>query len=75
MSDIERVFARLGGGQPTATEERELRSIPRKGGSTGSRIVEVIRLPPRGGAANGDGPRRTDFRVRAKSWEDGFPAR
>lgn len=75
MSDIDRVFARLGGGQPNATGERELRSIPRKGRSTGSRTVEVVRLPPRGGASRGETSRRTDFRVRAESWEDGFPAR
>jgi hypothetical protein len=75
MSDIDRVFARLGGAQPTSTEQRELRHIPRKGGSTGSRVVEVVRLPTKGAPQGEGGARRSDVRLRAATWEDGFPAR
>jgi hypothetical protein len=75
MSDIDRIFARLGGRHSAGDDKRELRSIRRKGGATGSRIVEVVRLPARAAAASGGGPRRTDFRVRAETWDDGFPVR
>ncbi len=75
MSDIDRVFARLGGGQPTTTEQRELRHIPRRSGSTSSRVVEVVRLPARGAAASAGGSRRTNLGVRAETWDDGFPTR
>src|SRR6185503_4193096 len=51
------------------------RSIPRKGGSAGSRIVEVVWLPAKGMVAEGAGPRPADSRVRAQTWDDGFPAR
>lgn len=74
MSDIDRVFARLGGSQTAGGDQRELRRIPRKGGST-TRLVEVVRMPQRGATATGSGPRRSDTRVRAESWEDGFPAK
>jgi hypothetical protein len=75
MSDIDRVFARLGRGQPAGGDQRELRSIPRRRGSTGSRVVEVVRLPARGaspGRASSDQP---GARVRAQTWDDGFPAK
>ncbi|WP_372625011.1 hypothetical protein [Falsiroseomonas sp.] len=75
MSDIDRVFARLGGRQTAGSDQRELRNIPRKGASAGSRTVEVVRLPARGAAASEDSPRRTDHRVRAATWDDGFPAK
>jgi len=74
MSDIDRVFARLGGRQIAGGDQRELRRIPRKGGAS-ARVVEVVRLPPKGAAASASGPRRNDTRVRAESWEDGFPTR
>lgn len=74
MSDIDRVFARLGGRQTAGGDQRELRRIPRKGAS-GARLVEVVRLPPRGAAGTASGPRRSDGRVRAESWEDGFPTK
>jgi hypothetical protein len=72
MSDIDRVFARLGGGQSAANEQREQRRIPRKGGAPGSRVVEVVRLAPSGGTARA--AQRPDVHLRAQSWEDGFPA-
>src|SRR3712207_3395049 len=75
MSDIDRVFARLGGKNPAGSDQRELRRIPRKGGSAGSRVVEVVRLPARGVAATEGGPRQPDFRVRAATWDDGFPVK
>ena len=75
MSDIDRVFARLGGRHSAGGDQRELRNIPRKGASAGSRTVEVVRLPARGAAASEDSPRRTDHRVRAATWDDGFPAK
>lgn len=72
MSDIDRVFARLGGGQTGTGTQRELRRIAPKGGAA-TRVVEVVRLPA--GTAAGAAPRRTDVRVRAATWDDGFPAR
>jgi hypothetical protein len=75
MSDIDRVFARLGGGQPAQAAGRERRNIPRRGGATGARVVEVVRLPSRAAGAGGGGPRRADLRVRAETWDDGFPAK
>lgn len=73
MSEIDHVFARLGGSQSTSTERRELRSIPRRGSATGSRIVEVVRLPPRGATAGHDQAHRPASNVLAATWDDGFP--
>lgn len=73
--DADHVFARMGGGHAAAEEQRELRSIPRRGGAAGSRTVEVVRLPPRGDAPARD---RADSRptgVRVQTWDDGFPAK
>lgn len=75
MSEIDHVFARLGGSQSVTTEQRELRSIPRRGGATGSRVVEVVRLPPRVATAGHDQPLRPVSKVRAATWDDGFPAK
>ena len=75
MSDIERVFARMGERHHAATPQQEVRSIPRKGRSMGSRLVEVVHLPARGGPGVQGGPGRGDFRLRAATWEDGFPAK
>ena len=76
MSDIDRVFARMGGGQASPNEQRELRSIPRRGGATGNRLVEVVRVPARGDTTGRKGgAQRPAFNVHAQTWEDGFPAR
>ena len=76
MSEIDDIFARLGGGRITATEGRDLRDIPRRGKTGGSRTVEVVHLPksrqPGVGAAV---TRRADAGVRAQSWDAGFPTR
>lgn len=74
MSEIDHVFARLGGSQSVTTEQRELRSIPRRGGATGSRVVEVVRLPPRAATAGNNQPLRPASKVRAATWDNGFPA-
>ena len=73
MSEIDHVFARLGGCQSTLTERRELRSIPRRGGATGSRVVEVVRLSPRRTTAGHDQAHRPASNVLAATWDDGFP--
>jgi hypothetical protein len=73
MSEIDHVFARLGGSQSNSTERRELRSIPRRGVATGSRVVEVVRLSPRGTTAGHDQAHRPVSKVRAATWDDGFP--
>jgi hypothetical protein len=75
MSDIDRIFARMGGRHATSSDQRETRNIPRKGGSTGSRVVEVVRLPASGTPVGRDQSHRTAFKVRAQTWDDGFPAR
>ena len=75
MSEIDHVFARLGGGQSGPTEQRELRSIPRRGGATGSRVVEVVRLPPRSATARHHQAPRPESKLRAGTWDDGFPAK
>ncbi len=73
MSEIDHVFARLGGSQSTSTERRELRSIPSRGGATGSRVVEVVRLSPRGTTAGHDQANRPASKMFAATWDDGFP--
>ena len=75
MSDIDRVFARLGGGQGVPATEHETRRIPRKGRSQGAHVVEVVRLQGRGTSLGQDQQPRRDITVRAASWEDGFPAK
>lgn len=80
MSEIDHVFARLGGAQTANAEQREQRSIPRRGGATGNRVVEVVRLPSRGtagrqGEARHPNSKGNAHNVHAQSWEDGFPAR
>lgn len=75
MSDIDRVFARLGGGSTASRDQRELRNIPRTGRATGSRVVEVVRMPARSAGTGAGGPRRVESSVRAATWDDGFPAR
>lgn len=75
MSDIDRVFAQLGGKRSSDGDQRELRRIPRKGNAAGSRVVEVVRLPAKGAASPGGASRQTDHRLRAATWDDGFPAK
>jgi hypothetical protein len=75
MSDIDEVFARLGGGRPAASEGRELRSVPRRGSAAGSRVVEVVRLPAGGARPGRDRTARPEARLRAQTWDQGFPAR
>jgi hypothetical protein len=74
MSDIDRIFARLGGRQPAGGDQSELRNIPRKAASAGGRTFEVVRVPARGGAPRA-GAHRTDFRLRAETWHHGFLAK
>lgn len=75
MSDIDRVFAQLGGKRSSDGDQRELRRIPRKGNAAGSRVVEVVRLPAKGAPSPGGASRQTDHRLRAATWDDGFPAK
>jgi hypothetical protein len=73
MSEIDRVFAGLGGRQSAPSARRELRRIPGKGGASATRTVEVVRLPGKG-SPEAQGRQRADFQLRAATWEDGFPA-
>jgi hypothetical protein len=73
MSEIDRVFAGLGGRQSAPNARRELRRIPGKGGASATRTVEVVRLPTRG-TSESPGRQRADLQLRAATWEDGFPA-
>ena len=68
------VFARLGGEQLATSEQRDQRTIARKGKMAGSRIVEVVHLPTRAASRNEGGTRRADPGVRAETWEGDFPA-
>ncbi len=74
MSEIDRVFARLGGSQSAPSEQQEVRRVPRRGGA-GSRVVEVVRVPGTAATARQDQAQRRDSRVRAQTWDDGFPAK
>ncbi len=74
MSDIDHVFARLGGRHVAAADQRELRRLPAKRRST-SRVVEVVRLPTTGSAPPPSASHRTAANVRSQTWEDGFPAK
>ena len=73
MDDKDRVFARFKDDKPEASSRRELLTIPRRAGATGSRVVEVVHV--RSGGAVKDRPRRIDIHVRAASWGGGFPAK
>ncbi|MBR0661774.1 hypothetical protein [Neoroseomonas oryzicola] len=75
MTEIDRVFARFTDNKQAAEDRRETLSIPRRGGATGSRAVEVVHVRSAGGQAGQDRAPRKDFRVRALTWEGGFPAR
>ena len=73
MDDKDRVFARFKDDKPEASDRRELLTIPRRAGATGSRVVEVVHV--RSGGAVKDQRRRIDTHVRAASWDGGFPAK
>jgi len=73
MDDKDRVFARFKDDKPEAPNRRELLTIPRRAGASGSRVVEVVHVRS-GGAVRGK-PRRVDTHVRAASWNAGFPAK
>lgn len=73
MDDKDRVFARFKDDKLEAASRRELLTIPRRAGGTGSRVVEVVHV--RSGETIKDRPRRVDTHVRGASWEGGFPAK
>lgn len=75
MSEIDDIFARLGGRRITTSDQRDLRDIPRKGKAGGSRIVEVVHLPTRRTGLGAALPRRIESSVRAQTWDGGFPAK
>ncbi len=75
MSEIDRVFSRLGGGHPAATEQHELRSIPRRGGLAGNRVVMVVRRRTPVAAGREGGTHQPARNVHAQTWEEGFPVR
>lgn len=73
MDDKDRVFARFKDDKPEAPDRRELLTIPRRAGASGSRVVEVVHV--RSGGALKDRPRAVHANVRAASWDGGFPAK
>jgi hypothetical protein len=75
MSEIDDIFARLGGGRTTTSDGRDLRDIPRRGKAGGSRTVEVVHLLKSRPGAGAAVTRRTDTGVRAETWDAGFPTR
>jgi hypothetical protein len=75
MSDIDRVFARFQGKPTSSDSSTERLSIPRKGGSSGSRVVEVVHVRPTGPSSRKDQSRRADSGVRSATWDQGFPAK
>ena len=75
MDDKDRVFARFQDNKPAPSDRREMLTIPRRAGATGSRVVEVVHMRSGATPAGKERPRRIDTHVRAASWEDGFPAR
>ena len=73
MDDKDRVFARFKVDKPDASDRRELLTIPRRAGATGSRVVEVVHV--RSGGTAKPRPQRLDTQLRAASWDGGFPAK
>lgn len=57
MDDKDRVFARFKDDKPETSDRRELLTIPRRAGSTGSRVVEVVHVRSRRGD-QGEAPAR-----------------
>lgn len=74
MSEIDRVFGRMGGSQIASGELHEQVRIQRRG-SSGVGVGEVMRLTSKGGAGGQSSPPRRDPMVRAQTWEEGFPAK
>ncbi|MBR0648260.1 hypothetical protein GXW78_01170 [Roseomonas terrae] len=75
MSDKDYVFSRLGPTKPSSGDRRELLTIPRKDGSAGRRVVEVVHVRA-GDAPPGRAPvRRPGYGSHSETWEHGFPAR
>jgi hypothetical protein len=75
MSEIDRVFGRMGGSTTAGTDVHERRTIARRGSTTTARVVEVVRLAAREPGAAPTPQPRPDPRLRAESWEGGFPIR
>jgi hypothetical protein len=75
MSEIDRVFGRLGPKKPGPNERRGMLNVPRKGAAAGSRTVEVVHLRSRGAQPGPDAPGHATQRLRAATWDEGFPAR
>lgn len=75
MSEIDDIFARLGGGRIANTDARDHRDIPRRGKAGGSRIVEVVHLTTGRSGVGSAAARRTESGVRAQTWDGGFPTR
>lgn len=75
MSEIDDIFARLGGGPLASTDQRDRRDIPRRGKAGGNRVVEVVHLTLGRPGVRAATTRRTEPRVRAQSWDGGFPTK
>ena len=72
MSEIDDIFARLGGGRITPSDQRDHRDIPRRGKAGGSRTVEVVHLPTRRAGASSAPPPRPEAGARSRSWDAGL---
>jgi hypothetical protein len=75
MSEIDRVFGRLGPKKSGPNESRGMLNVRRKGSAAGSRTVEVVHLRSRGATPGKDEPSHATQRLRAATWDEGFPAR
>ena len=75
MTDKDHVFARFRDDKPAPSDRRETLTIARRGGATGSRVVEVVHLRSAGAPAAAGQLRRPPSTDRAATWENGFPAR
>ena len=75
MSEIDDIFARLGGGRVANTDQRDHRDIPRRGKVGGSRVVEVVHVATRQPGVGAAVTHRTESGVRAQTWDGGFPTR
>jgi hypothetical protein len=75
MSEIDRIFSRLGPKKSTPNDKREVLNIPRKGSALGSRTVQVVHVRSGQASAGKEAPRRSGAGARSATWEDGFPAR
>jgi hypothetical protein len=73
MDDKDHVFARFKDNNPVSPDRRETLTIPRRGGTAGSRSVEVVHV--RSGGAARDRVQRPDPYARAASWDGAFPTK